>query len=112
MKPQIKSWQLSLCIFLWFFSGSSLPAQNDWTKYESNPIIDAGANHSRESRASDVKITVYNISGQKTTVLLNAHRPAGYHEVTFHAGNLASGIYYYKMTAGNDLQIRKMLLTK
>ena len=76
MKPLKESWQLSLCIFLWFFSGRSFPAQTDWTKYESNPIIDAGANLSRESRASDVKITVYNISSQKITVLLNAHKPA------------------------------------
>ena len=50
---------------------------------------------------SKISITVYNILGQEIRELLNTTETAGYHEVTFNASNLASGIYFYRITAAS-----------
>lgn len=63
-----------------------------------------------ESRT--VELTVYNITGQKVATLVNERQSAGRHEVTFEAGQLASGIYFYRLEAGSQRQIRKMTLLK
>jgi len=59
-----------------------------------------------------VNLTVYNALGQKVSQLVNAAQTAGEHSVTFNAAQFASGIYYYKIIAGNYVQIRKMVLLK
>jgi len=61
---------------------------------------------------SDVKIEVYNILGQKTATVADGLFPAGYHSVNWNAGNVASGVYYYRLTAGDKLMVKKMMLLK
>jgi subtilisin family serine protease len=48
---------------------------------------------------SKVTIKLYNLLGQELKQLVNATESAGYHEITFNAGNLASGIYFYRTIA-------------
>lgn len=53
--------------------------------------------------ASDITINVYNLMGQHVAVLVNSTIGAGFHEVTFDAGNLSSGMYIAKINAiGNS----------
>jgi hypothetical protein len=59
-----------------------------------------------------VKIEVYNIIGQKIETLLNKSLPAGYHEVEFNGQNLSSGIYLYRIDAGEFHDVKKMVLLK
>jgi len=59
-----------------------------------------------------VKITVYNMLGQKVKTLVNTFKTAGKYQVEFNAVNLPSGIYIYKMQAGNFAEVKKMLLLK
>ena len=61
---------------------------------------------------SQVKIAVYNVLGQEIQTLVNRRQEAGNHSVVFYAGNLAGGVYYYKLTAGSFVQVRKMILVK
>jgi len=44
--------------------------------------------------------------------LLNEEKEAGYHSIDFKASDLPSGVYFYKLTAGNFISTRKMLLLK
>lgn len=60
--------------------------------------------------ASDVTLEVYNIQGQRVATLVNGFQNAGFHTVTFNAANLASGIYLYRLTAGNVVQDRKSVV--
>jgi hypothetical protein len=59
-----------------------------------------------------VKIEVFNAAGNKVATLLNGLKEAGSHEVQFVAENLASGVYFYKLSVGNLIQTKKMLLIR
>jgi len=59
-----------------------------------------------------VKITVYNSAGELVSELTNGNFSAGYHQVKFEGKNLASGIYIYRIQAGDFFQSKKMLLLK
>lgn len=61
---------------------------------------------------SQVKLSVYNISGVKVAELENGFKERGTHTVTFDAGNVASGVYFYRLQTASVVQIRKMLLIK
>ena len=61
---------------------------------------------------SYVRIKVYNVLGQVVATLVNEPQDAGYKSVEFDADKLPSGVYVYKLTAGNFLDVKKMLLMK
>ncbi len=67
--------------------------------------------------ATDVKLEVFNIVGQKVVTLLEEFREAGRHSITWSGTNsrgdpVASGVYLYRLTAGDFVQTRKMMLLK
>jgi hypothetical protein len=63
-------------------------------------------------KSGKVNIEIFNILGQKVTTLIDDFRPAGYHVIRFNANYLASGIYFYKIQAGDFVKIKKMILMK
>ena len=62
--------------------------------------------------ASNVRLEVFNILGQRVAILIDARQDAGHHSYTWHAGQRPSGIYFYRITAGSDQKTRKMVLLK
>lgn len=62
--------------------------------------------------AGVVNIDVFNALGEKVATLLNGQVEAGYHEVSFDAAALPSGLYLYKIQAGEFTSVKKMLLMK
>lgn len=63
-------------------------------------------------KESNVTLKVYNILGEEVATLVNKVMPAGHQVVTFDASRLASGMYIYRIQAGNFVQVKKMLLMK
>lgn len=61
---------------------------------------------------SFVNLIVYNALGQKVAVLVNQQQTSGKYSVQFDASNLPSGVYIYKLQAGEFSSVKKMLLTK
>jgi endoglucanase len=59
-----------------------------------------------------VTLEVFNVTGQRVATLVNGVKSAGSHIATFDASNLSSGVYMYRLSSGNSIQIRKMLLIK
>jgi len=57
-----------------------------------------------------VILTVYNILGEKVLDLIDGFMNSGYHEVTFEASGLNSGMYLYELKSGNLRSTKKMLL--
>ncbi len=61
---------------------------------------------------SFVNLTVYDNTGRKVEDLVNNNLKQGKHIYTFNASNLASGIYYYRISAGPFTKIKRMLVIK
>ena len=59
-----------------------------------------------------VVLTVYNVLGQRVQELVNDDVEAGYHEVRFDAHGLASGVYLYRIAAGDFNQLKRLLLVR
>jgi hypothetical protein len=62
--------------------------------------------------ASNEKLIVYNTLGQTVKILENGFKNAGNYSINFNASDLPSGIYFYKLEAGQFTQIKKMILLK
>lgn len=62
--------------------------------------------------AGKTRLDIYNGLGELVSTLLNATLEAGYHEVTFNAGALPGGVYFYRLTAGEYMSVKKLVLTK
>jgi len=62
--------------------------------------------------ASDVRLEVFNLVGQKVAVLVDEHMESGYHTVQWDANGMPSGVYFYRITTANFSQTRKMLLVR
>ncbi len=62
------------------------------------------------SKSSFVTLEVYNSLGQKVTTLINNKLNSGSYKVKFNGSKLSSGIYYYKIQAGEFHSVMKMLL--
>ena len=62
--------------------------------------------------SGNTKLVVYNTLGEKVKTLVDDYLPAGEHKVNFDAGELPSGIYFYKLTSGKYSAVKKMILMK
>jgi hypothetical protein len=60
----------------------------------------------------NVKLVIYNIEGQTVTSLVDGFLNAGYHNAEFNASNLPSGVYFYKIIAGDFVDLKRMVLLK
>ncbi|MEJ2507841.1 MAG: T9SS type A sorting domain-containing protein, partial [Ignavibacteriaceae bacterium] len=57
-------------------------------------------------------LKIYDILGNEITTLVNEFKPAGNYEVNFNANGLASGVYFYRIQAGEFTRARKLILLK
>ena len=77
-----------------------------------NPFNPSTAISFQLSAVSFVKLTVYDALGRAVATLVDEARPAGSYTVTWNAQNLPSGVYVYRIVAGDYVASKKMLLTK
>ncbi len=61
---------------------------------------------------NNVKLSVYNLLGEEVATLVNGVITAGNHRVDFNAAELSSGMYLYKLEAGNFSATKKLVLMK
>jgi len=61
---------------------------------------------------SQVRIEVFNLQGQRISILVNERRPAGHHTVEFNGDRLVGGLYIYTISTRDDYRVGKMLLVK
>jgi len=64
------------------------------------------------SQNFNVSLKIYDILGREIATLVNERKSPGEYEVEFSGKGLSSGIYFYKLTAGNFTSIKKMILMK
>jgi hypothetical protein len=59
-----------------------------------------------------VTLKVYDLQGREVTTLINKQLPPGHYKVTFHAGDLASGLYFYQIRMGGFQTTKRMILIR
>jgi hypothetical protein len=59
-----------------------------------------------------VRLTVYDAAGREVAVLVDEIKSPGFHEVAFDASHLASGVYLYRLSAGDFVETRRAVLVK
>ena len=59
-----------------------------------------------------VSLKIYDVTGKEVMTLVNETKPAGRYMVKFDGSNLGSGVYFYKITAGNFSDVKRMFLIK
>lgn len=61
---------------------------------------------------SSAKLTLLNALGEEIAVLVNEEQDIGFHKVEFDGSKLTSGVYFYRLQAGNFVETKKMLLLR
>ncbi len=74
-----------------------------------NPVTKIGYS---VAKVSDVKISVFNVLGKEVASFVNEKQAPGNHSVLFNANSLTTGVYYYKIEAGEFTDVKKMILMK
>jgi hypothetical protein len=64
------------------------------------------------SHPSSVSLRVYDALGREVRTLVNEELKAGSHKIFFDAGELAGGVYYYRLTAGDFVSTRKLVMIR
>ena len=62
--------------------------------------------------ANNVDLSIYNLLGQKIETLVSGRQPAGRYQVEWDARGFASGVYFYKIEAGNFIEVKKMIIIR
>jgi hypothetical protein len=65
-----------------------------------------------EGPASNVRLAVYDLLGREVKVLVNEKKQPGDYEVQFDGAGLASGVYFYRLSSGDRVGVRRMLLLR
>jgi hypothetical protein len=61
---------------------------------------------------SHVRLEVFNIAGQQVATLVDSKQQSGYRSVVWDASEVSSGVYFYRLSAGDFTEIKRMLLVK
>jgi len=61
---------------------------------------------------SFVSLAIYDILGRKMNTLVNGNQSAGFHQLLWYAGDISSGVYFYKIQANGYTEMKKMILLK
>lgn len=77
-----------------------------------NPFNPATTINFQLTTESNVELTVLDMNGRKIESLVNDHQSAGYYSVNWNASTYPSGIYLYRLKAGNFIETKKMVFMK
>ncbi len=77
-----------------------------------NPFNPATKIYYEVPSAGNVKLSIYDVLGREVAVLINDNQQSGKHEIQWNASGYPSGVYFYKLSAGNYSETKKMVLVK
>jgi hypothetical protein len=89
-----------------------LPTEFSLSQNYPNPFNPSTTINFALPKVSNVKLTIYNALGKEVAILVNGTMEAGNHSTVWNASNNASGMYFFKLEAGNFTSTKKMMLIK
>ncbi len=89
-----------------------IPDNYELTQNYPNPFNPVTAIRFSIPKDQFVKLSIYDVTGREVAILVNEVKKAGSYIVEFNAGDLVSGVYFYKLTAGEFSSVKKMVLVK
>jgi len=107
-----QDYQVSITYFNDVNEGSSVPKDFALIGNYPNPFNNSTIISFRLGQPGNIDLKVYNIRGQMVAALYVGFLPAGQHSLVWDAETAPSGIYFYKLTAGDRSATRKMSLVK
>ncbi len=93
-------------------NNNSIPEEYKLEQNYPNPFNPTTTINFSLPKSAFVTIKVYDILGKEIKTILSENKDSGNHSVLFDAGDLPSGIYYYKIIANNFIDTKKMILLK
>lgn len=93
-------------------NNGSLPSDFSLAQNYPNPFNPSTKISFSLPKASELKIEVYSALGTLIKTIASGNFPAGNHTMNFNAGSLSSGVYFYKLTAGEFSETMSMILIK
>ncbi|MBP3191460.1 T9SS type A sorting domain-containing protein [Natronogracilivirga saccharolytica] len=91
---------------------SDVPTEFGLDQNYPNPFNPVTTIRYQVPESANVTLEVYDVTGQRVATLVNESREAGVHTVEFDATRLASGVYIYRMQAGDFVQSKQLMLVK
>ncbi len=88
------------------------PQENSLGQNYPNPFNPSTQIRFGLSQPTHVTLVVYDMLGREVARLADEEMDAGYHSVTWSAGNVSSGVYIYRLAAGNVVQVKRMVVMK
>ncbi len=115
--PGVKVYKDSSRLAVWYSPNSVTeqsvaPRQYELSQNYPNPFNPSTTIRYALPHSIRVSLKVYNTLGQEVATLVNETKPAGVYTVQFDAGGLASGVYYFRLQAGDFVHTKKMLVVR
>ena len=92
--------------------GSQIPTKFSLEQNYPNPFNPATTIAYSIPKESQVSLKIYDVMGREVVELASGRQAAGSYNIEFDASSLASGTYFYKLTAGDFISVKKMVLLK
>jgi hypothetical protein len=89
-----------------------IPLEYSLSQNYPNPFNPSTTINYSVPRSANVSLTIFNTLGQKVASLVNRREEEGYHQVIWNATNVPSGIYFYRLQAGEFLETKKIILLR
>ncbi|MCP4634581.1 MAG: T9SS type A sorting domain-containing protein [candidate division Zixibacteria bacterium] len=105
-------WGFEGTMFFEVGEGELLPKVTSLGQNYPNPFNAATIIDFELAESGNVTLKVFNLAGQKIEELIDSNLPAGHHNITWDASTYSSGIYFYKLTAGENTCTKRMTLLK
>ena len=94
------------------YDGSSTPITFELFQNYPNPFNSTTVFKYQLPQSTHVILEIYDVNGNKVKTLLSKVQPAGNFEIRWEANDIASGIYFYRIHAGQNIVTRKLILMK
>ncbi len=91
---------------------SSVPSQFHLGQNMPNPFNNATVIRYQIPNTCHVSLCLFDLSGREVADLVNATQSAGFYSIRIHSRDLPSGLYLYRLQAGDQIAVKKMLIAK